>query len=139
MPDFATPTTPIRWRGKTYELRFRMADIAATEGELDVDILVPKAGNVFSKPEFFKRAVLLYALVRQKAKDVTIDECLDAVTGPQRDKYRESLDTALTAFEPVLNDFWGVKKEEAPDRRPLADANSGDSSNAEPSTSTESA
>ena len=137
MPDFATPTTPIRWRGKTYELRYRMADIAATEGDLDVDILVPKAGNVFSKPEFFKRAVLLYALVRQKAKDLTLDECFEAVTGSHRDKYRDALDAALTAFEPVLNDFWGIQKPEAADSRPLADANSGDSLNAEPSTSTD--
>jgi len=137
MPDYTLPGTPIKWRGKVYPLTYRMRDIAATEGELDVDILVPKAGNVFSKPEFFKRAVLLYALVRQKDASVTIDECLDVVTGPDRDRYRDDLDAALTAFEPVLNDFWGIKKPEAKDDRPLAEGNSGDSSNAEPSMSTD--
>lgn len=102
MIDAATPATTVSWRGKGYECQAKLGALAAASGALDIPILEPIPGNVFGKPEYFKRGVLLFALLLPKIKGLQLADCLEEVTGPKADYYLKVIDEAYAHITPAI-------------------------------------
>jgi hypothetical protein len=123
MIDPVTPATLVPWRGKSYTCQATLGALAAASGALDVPILEPIPGNVFAKPEFFKRGVLLFALLRPFVPSVTIDACLEEVTGPKADFYLKAINDAYEHLTPAITRLLGGPSEA--EKPPLAESSSG--------------
>lgn len=124
MIDPITPATVVPWRGKAYSCQATLGALAAASGALDIPILEPVPGNAFTKPEYFKRGVLLFALIRRAVPTVTLDECLEEVTGPKAEHYLKAINEAYEHIVPAITKLMGAAVEEkaAP---PLAESSSG--------------
>lgn len=125
MIDPITPAALVPWRGKTYDLQLRNGGLAKASGELGIPILEGGEGSLFTKPEFYQRGVLLYAILRQKFDAVDLDECMDAVTGEKAEYYGQILAGQLRELIPAIRRLQGHTDEPA---RPTIDASSGEDS-----------
>jgi hypothetical protein len=125
MIDPVTPATLVPWRGKSYPLQLTNGCLAMAAGELDINILEGGPGSLFTKPAYYQNGVLLYAILRQKfpASEVSLMECLDAVTGEKSDFYADVLKKLVAELAPAIRRI--MKLEAEPTDRPTTDANSG--------------
>lgn len=126
MIDPVTPATPVSWRGKSYPCQLTLGALATASGVSGVPpILEGGADSLFTKPEFFQRGVLLFALIRQIVPSATLAECMDAVTGDKADYYGTLLASSFRDIAPAINRLHGAKEEP---QGPLAESSSGDGS-----------
>lgn len=124
MIDPVTPATLVLWRGKTYPLQLTTGALASASGQPGVPrILEGGPDSMFTKPEFFQRGVLLYALVHRKFPDATLDECIDAVVGEKSAYYGELLSKALSDIVPAIQKLHAAEAKNTP---PLEESSSGD-------------
>lgn len=137
MVDPVTPAVEMTWRGKSYQFQLTLGALAGASGALKIPILEAGPDNLSSRPELFQRAVLLYAMTHRKFKDVTLEECLDAITGDRYEHYMEKTELALEAIVPAVQRL--AKAAGGPESSPLAETPSGDGFGALESSTSDSA
>ena len=126
MVDPVSRAAMIPWRGKTYEMQFTLGALAQASGVPGVPPIVEGGpDSVWTKPPFFKYGVLLFALVRRKFTDTTLDECMDVICGDKAAYYIEQINLALEEVAPALAKLHGVEQDDA---RPTQGASTGDAS-----------
>lgn len=126
-----TPTNiavVVPFEGKTYNCDLTLGSIVAIENELNIGILCPEANSMWSKPEFYKRSVLLYCLLRSKTiRGLTFERCAAAVVGDDAIRLAKVIGEAAEKMQPHLMRINGLVDEE-PAERPTDAPSSGNDS-----------
>jgi len=130
-----SPTNPplvVPFEGKTYNCDLTLGSIPAIENELNIGILCPEAGSMWAKPEFFKRTVLLYCLLKSKTiPGLTFERCAAATTGPDAIRLSKVIGEAAERMQPHLMRINGLDVEEEPERPTDAPSSGSDSGQSE--------
>lgn len=133
MENPINPPLVVPFQGKTYNCDLVLAALPRIEGELNIGILCPTADSLWSKPEFFQRAVLLYCLLASTPlQGVTFARCSSEVIGPNSDRLAAILKEAAERLVPHIKRlnpamFKEVEEEERPTEAPSTGQDSGQS------------
>lgn len=118
MIDPITPAVSVFWQGKTYPLQLTTGALVSAAGRLRIPILEGGPDGIDTLPILAQRAVILYALLHRKFRNLTLDECEDAVVDPKRMIHYEEVCTK--ALEEVLPAIQQMKEAYAKAHPPTA-------------------
>lgn len=117
------------FEGKGYSVRFTLAQLCMAEGDLGVSILSPSADSLWSRPQTWQLAALLFAALRGSVAGLTLERCATEVCQPRsREVIDREIANGIKQIKPLLEEYYGVADKEAIDQRPLAESSGGASS-----------
>jgi len=97
-----TKSVHIPWNGKTYPCHLNNGSLARAEFELNISIISPSEVPFGSRPLITQFAIYLYAMMARKPFVVTLDDCMDAVTGENGRRIMDRINEALEALLPDI-------------------------------------
>jgi|GEM_PF-4710216 len=97
-----TKSVQIPWNGKTYPCHLNNGSLARAEFELNISIISPSEVPFGSRPLITQFAIYLYAMMARKPFVVTLDDCMDAVTGENGRRIMDRINEALEALLPDI-------------------------------------
>jgi len=114
------------FRGKTLRTRLTHKAVMKAENDLGLNILYFQEPMLLRKPVAFQLAAWLYVLTAHKLAGVTLDECIDASMGDDREAYMGMFAKFIEQLQPVLMDLNG-HQEATEKQAPLAEFSGGES------------
>jgi len=112
-----TKSVQIPWRGKTYPCHLNNQKLARAEFELNISIISPSNVPFGSRPLISQYSIYLYALMAGKSFAVTLDDCMEAVTGEDGRRIMDRINEALEALLPDITRLaknLGAEEQESP-------------------------
>ena len=100
--------------------------VMKAENDLGLNILYFQEPMLLRKPVAFQLAAWLYVLTAHKLAGVTLDECIDASMGDDREAYMGMFSKFIEQLQPVLMDLNG-HQEATEKQSPLVESSGGES------------
>lgn len=110
----SNPPILVVFGGKTYNCDLTLGALVQVEGELNIGIVLADGNSLWTRPEFYKRAVLLYALLRSTPlRGVTLERCSAEVTGPNAERLLAAIQEAVKRVQPQIERLSGLEPQPA--------------------------